>query len=202
MLQTRKTGRTVSMPAKNVLILSAAVLALGGCARQTRTESGPAGEAASGEPSAAVVMLNREHLSPGASAELGILISLASGWHTYADPPGDSGMAPHLSLQLPPGFRAGAKRLPPYRIFKDAAGTTHGYEHHLLIRVPLEIDSDAAVGTTPEASVQLEYLICKEICVPRTLEAVIKIPIRAESAPLQPQWSNALRQGGWSDATD
>ncbi len=192
------------MRTKIFLSLSAAIAALlgqGCCDRCARTE-GRAEAAVTSEPSVARALLDRSHVTPGGSAELGVMIALASGWHTYADPPGDSGMAPILTLQLPTGITAGAKRLPPFRVFKDDAGTTHGYENHLLIRVPLTVDPDAESDDIMDIGITLDYLICKESCVPRSMESTLRIPIRRDPAPVTRQWRYALEQGGWHDSQD
>ena len=50
------------------------------------------------EPSTASLVLEAgENVHPGDRLRGAIVIALASGWHTYGDPPGDSGMPPAVS---------------------------------------------------------------------------------------------------------
>jgi len=46
------------------------------------------------EPSSAKLIADRAWLTPGSRAELGFVVQVRPGWHTYGDPPGDSGMPP------------------------------------------------------------------------------------------------------------
>jgi thiol:disulfide interchange protein DsbD len=147
-------------------------------------------------PSSAVMGVDREWLTPGESAELGVFITLQPGWHTYADPPGDSGMAPAVVLKVSEGITVGSPQLPRHQTFKDAAGTTFGYEKAVLIRVPLTLARDVPAGVAA-LDVNVDYLVCRDACVAQHAGVKLSIPIRAERAPLTKMWEKALKRGGW-----
>lgn len=148
-------------------------------------------------PSEAVVLLDRPAFTPGVSTEIGIMVSLLPGWHTYGDPPGDSGMAPLLKLTLPDGITAGPLQLPPVKTFKDEAGITYGYDKQVLMKTALALGAELTPGSTLEIGLRLDYLICKEACVPQRFETTIAVPVQADIAPVAKAWSGALERGGW-----
>ena len=147
--------------------------------------------------SSARLLVERSTVEPGTTVGIGIMIRLAEGWHTYADPPGDSGMAPILHVDLPEGIKAGPLRYPRHKAFRDDAGTTFGFEDSVLLRIPVTVDTGVASSQDVPFRATLDYLICKEACLPQRAELTGTLRIgRPQSAPT-PEWRGALSEGGW-----
>lgn len=127
--------------------------------------------------STAELVLEGDHLAPGGSVDGFIRLHLAEGWHTYSDPPGDSGMAPIIQFKVPPGWQAEILPLPPAKRFEGPEGITFGYENNLDIRFRVRAPSDAQATSSVDVSVNIQWLICQEICLPMSAElrAVLKI---------------------------
>jgi len=141
--------------------------------------------------------VERETVRPGTTVYLGVQIRLAPGWHTYSDPPGDSGMAPVLTLDVPDGVKAGPLQYPPHNEFPDAAGTTYGYEGSVLLKVPLRIPESAEEQAPVRIRGTLDYLVCKEMCVPQSAELHGTFTIGSTLSAPTPEWEKACGEGGW-----
>ncbi|MCF7838732.1 MAG: hypothetical protein K9N49_08895 [Candidatus Marinimicrobia bacterium] len=115
------------------------------------------------------------HVTPGQPLELGLLFQLEPDWHIYWRNPGDAGMPPQATWDLPPGFEAGAIQWPAPRRFPDGPLMSYGYDGEVLlpvrINVPAPLDTDEVV-----LRVRLQWLACKAICVPGRAELTLRLP--------------------------
>jgi DsbC/DsbD-like thiol-disulfide interchange protein len=121
-------------------------------------------------------------LQPGQTAMVGVLFDLEKGWHIYWVNPGDSGEAPKIAWQLPPGFQAKEIRWPtPVRL---GAGTVidYGYEGRVLLPVPIQVPADYKPAKQVTLSAAVRYLICREVCIPAKAQATLSIPSGNASA--------------------
>lgn len=127
--------------------------------------------------SSARLLIDETDVKPGGEVTGRFVITLAEDWHTYSDPPGDSGMAPIINFTLPDGWTAAISPLPEPDRFEDEAGVTLGYEHELSVGFRLKVSDKAISGSTAEIKLTIQYLICKDICLPQSadLRAVLKI---------------------------
>ena len=172
------------------MAVAAALLALvGGCARQ-HTEGGPT------PPATAEILIRDTAVAPGGSSELGLLIVLADGWHTYTDPPGDSGMPPMFDITWPDGVIPGTALFPAHKAFTDTAGTTFGFEGAVLVRLPFTVADTIPPGTTLSLAGQVDYLICREICTAQSAPVDISFTVATEKKQSE-KWSKAAQRGGW-----
>lgn len=116
--------------------------------------------------SAAALHLTSQQVPRGGTVEGALIVFLAPEWHTYGDPPGDSGMAPIVGFSLPTGWSAKRLPLPKPRQFRDALGVTNGYEDRVAIRFVITAPQEAKEGPV-DIGISLQWLICNEICVPK-----------------------------------
>lgn len=151
----------------------AIVLGLASCARQDSPDNSGAESAEAISPEQAVdaceaeLELARQASRPGDTVGAVLRLSLPSGWHTYANPPGDSGMPPSLSLQTASGqeLEIGDFEFPPPETFKDSAGVTYGYEDS--VELPFEFTvPDTADNGSLALKGTVHWLICRDICLP------------------------------------
>jgi thiol:disulfide interchange protein DsbD len=120
--------------------------------------------------SAASVLMNSEAVAAGAAVEGAVVLTLAPGWHTYSDPPGDSGMPPIVEFSLPSGWSAERLPLPPPQRFEDPSGVTFGYEGELRIGFRITAPPDAVAGEMIEIGIDVQWLICRDVCLPRSAQ--------------------------------
>ena len=113
---------------------------------------------------------------------LGIRFKLEEGWHLYWRFPGDSGAAPQVEWQLPPGFEAGPIQWPlPHLLRAEGDLFTNVYEGELLL--PVEIRPPSALPTAPFVlKAKLKWYVCKETCLPGAEEVSLEMN-EGKSAP-------------------
>jgi DsbC/DsbD-like thiol-disulfide interchange protein len=130
--------------------------------------------------SKASFVVEQSTVQPGSQANLGIKFVTDSGWHIYWQNPGDSGEPPRIQWRLQAGVTAGTLQWPVPRRMKNPAGTDYGYEGTTILLTSLQIPSTAKPGTTIEASGDLRWLVCHDICVPQSSQ--LSVPIRIADA--------------------
>lgn len=102
---------------------------------------------------------------PGTIQVAGLHIDIEEGWHVYWKNPGDSGMPVRLMWQQQEELQFGGIEWPYPATFREGHLVTYGYKDETVLFVPFYIDEDAEPGTY-STEVRIEFLICKEICLP------------------------------------
>lgn len=125
--------------------------------------------------------------------ELAAVFRIERGWHLYWRNPGDSGMAPTVTVKLPPGWSASELRWPAPKRFGDANETTYGYEGDATLFMTLTppktsvsggapggAENDAARSSPPRSiDVSSTWMVCKSICLTggRTRSVALDPPV-------------------------
>src|SRR5262249_23516182 len=55
--------------------------------------------------------------------------------------------------------------------------TSYGFEHQLLLLVPLNVSKDFQSAQNVELSAKVDWLICQEMCVPGKTEVNLSLPV-------------------------
>lgn len=106
-------------------------------------------------------------VSPGQTVLLGLHFDLEHQWHIYWDGQNDTGFAPTVEWTLPDGLEAGPLLWPaPHRYESPGDILDHVYEGQPTILVPVTIDAGVEPGTTLKLTGQVEWLVCKDFCLP------------------------------------
>jgi thiol:disulfide interchange protein DsbD len=135
----------------------------------------------------AVLVSSMRTVCPGSSFEVGVKIDLDPGWHTYWRNPGDTGVSPTIAWHLPTGWRAGEVQWPiPHKLFAPEL-VSYGYEKQALLLVRLTAPKDAKIGSMAAVGAKVEWLVCREGCVPAKANVSIPIKIGKEARP-DPVW--------------
>ena len=96
---------------------------------------------------------------------VGLEFNLSPGWHTYWENPGDSGEGASIKWNLPSGFKASTILWPgPERIPVEPL-MTYGYEDKALLLT--EIKSPKEFSNPVKISAKINWLTCKDICIPQ-----------------------------------
>jgi len=116
-------------------------------------------------------------LVPGQPITLGIHMTMDSGWHTYWQNPGDAGLATSVVLKLPMGFHAGKMLWPiPQRITLPGV-TDFGYENEAMLLIPVTVPKNLKLGESFKFTAKIQWLVCKETCIPGEAKLTIEIPV-------------------------
>jgi thiol:disulfide interchange protein DsbD len=120
---------------------------------------------------------------PGRPFNVGLLLRMAPGWHTYWAFSGDAGLPTELKWKLPSGWKVSEIRWPiPQKTIDPGDIETYGYENEVLlmqqITPPQKID-DGSVKLSAEAN----WLVCEKICVPGGTALQLDLPVSATGQP-------------------
>lgn len=132
---------------------------------------------------------------PRAENDIGILIKHEPGWHTYWQFSGDSGYAPSVEWKLPRRWSAEQIGWPTPEKHKLGPITNFVYSGEVLLPFNLDIPWGTPYGTTYTLRAKVDYLACKEVCIPGSAEVSLRLPIRvaAKQGPLSDQFEKTLK---------
>lgn len=128
----------------------------------------------------ATLIADQDSISPGSTFTLGVNFVLEPGWHIYWKNPGDSGLPPKFSWTTSPGVSVSDPIWPyPHRI---ATGPLVNYGYgNVLIPFQARVAQTAKTGTA-SVTATLEWLVCREECLPGEGAITIQLPIKKETA--------------------
>jgi DsbC/DsbD-like thiol-disulfide interchange protein len=128
---------------------------------------GSCGNSGYGPGHAKVSMFSEKRtVGNGTNVLLGVRFDLEPGWHLYWNGQNDTGYPPHVTLELPEGFRAGEIIWPvPKRLVSPGNILDHVYESHVTLLLPVTIPAQASPGRY-QLKGEASWLACHEACVP------------------------------------
>ena len=146
------------------------------------------------------LLLPTELAQPGTTILAGVELQMDDGWHTYWKNSGAAGLPTKIEWQLPPGVTAGEIQWPLPEIIPPAEVVTYGYEHEVVLLVPLTLAADLAPGPLA-LKADVSWLECKEQCVPGSANVEATLAIGAETKPssaaaLIESWRGKVPQAG------
>jgi len=138
------------------------------------------------------VSLIAGNMVTGKGFTLGIRMQLNPGWHTYWKNPGDAGFQINAELIDANGFSAGELKFPtPYKII-NGGEVLYAYDSEVVFLLPIKPPKD--VKSSPQFKVKLNWLACKEVCIPG--EATI--PFIADSISANDRKTNQRILDHWT----
>lgn len=110
--------------------------------------------------------------------EIGFLIHLKKGWHTYWKNSGDSGAGPRFewSDERGAGVELSEPLFPTPQVFNDSGIVTFGFEDRVLL-----VFRHSGIEVSKKFKVDAEWLVCKEVCLP----AMSKFEIEVKVSPVE-----------------
>ena len=132
-----------------------------------------------------------EHTSiqPGGPTRVGVRFHMDEGWHIYAEEPGDAGLPTTVLWKASPDVKFGPMQWPPHETFLDPGHIkTFGYRGTLGLASQITFTPPLDGKYAPvEISAQVEWLACKEICIPGKTDLQLTLPISPTTPELSPQ---------------
>lgn len=140
-------------------------------------------------------------LVPGKPATLALEFRIAKGWNLYWRNAGDSGLPIGFEFQTPDGVSVGDAQWPvPTRKVLEGELLDYIYTERVVLLFPVLVaPSNSATDGRVTIRANLDWLVCREACVPgeRTLELTLPIgsdAIPSEFAALLSESSRAMPQ--------
>jgi thiol:disulfide interchange protein/DsbC/DsbD-like thiol-disulfide interchange protein len=122
-----------------------------------------------------------ESVQPGKPLQVAIRLQMDEGWHTYWKNPADSGLPTRMAWRLPAGLAAGPLQWPrPERIASPPL-VSYGYEGEVLLPVEIAVPPSLTPGASVELAGRVDWLECREACIPGKAELSLVLPVRAEA---------------------
>jgi thiol:disulfide interchange protein DsbD len=136
----------------------------------------------------AELVSERTALVPGGSSTIALRLKLERDWHVYWRNPGDSGLPTTIAWTLPPGVAAGPLQWPAPHALPAGPLVNYGYEGEVLHLVDVAVEASAVPGTTVQLAARVDWLVCKETCIPEGVDLALALPLAA-SAGADPAWA-------------
>jgi DsbC/DsbD-like thiol-disulfide interchange protein len=149
-----------------------------GCSGTDEEQARPAGQA----PPLVVLSHAFSHTAavPGQTLRILWQFDLADSWHLYGPGRNDSGFPPSVKLTLPAGWQAGPLQWPaPARYLMPGGILDHVYHGQLLLVQDLVVPASAKVGQAVVIPAQVDWLVCKDECVPGRTRVELRLQTAA-----------------------
>src|ERR1700761_7899306 len=128
----------------------------------------------------------QDSLQPGTTSEAGLYFKLDPGWHVYWSNAGDSGEPPSIKWNLPDGITAGPMQFPAPRRLPLGPLMDFGYENEVLFPIPLKADSNLKAPGTANLAAHVNWLVCREVCIPGKADLALPLAITAQKGSIDP----------------
>jgi thiol:disulfide interchange protein DsbD len=171
-------------------LLATAVATLPGwSASGTAAPSDPEGSSLLGEGDhsgkvTARLLADVEAVGPDVPFMVGIEITMQPGWHTYWENGGDAGLPTTVEWELPDGWEASDILWPvPHRYEEEGDLVTFGYADRVLLRTEITPRGARPGGEPAVIRGVVDWLQCKDICIPGGAKVEIRLPVEEEARP-------------------
>ncbi|MBN1542008.1 hypothetical protein JW992_07650 [candidate division KSB1 bacterium] len=143
--------------------------------------AGVRAEIAEGNRHVAVELIApQQTIRAGESFTIGVFFKPDPGWHLYWMNPGDSGLAPRFDWSAPEGTQIGSPHYPAPSRIDTPPLTSYGYSDSVMVVFTVE-PPETMRQSTLKLGVQVDYLLCSDVCVPAEAELVLELIVADES---------------------
>ena len=183
-VENMKTGFCVKKAFQNVhntihsvflIALSIVFIILNGCSSSVHVEAELVSEVRS--------------IQPGRAFSVAVRLKMDEHWHTYWRNPGDSGMPTKITWQLPDGFTVGEVRWPCPQKFGEPPVVSFGYAGEAFLITEVIAEENTKPGTEVKITAIVEWLACKESCIPGSAELSLSLPVKDIIPDLDMRWA-------------
>jgi thiol:disulfide interchange protein DsbD len=131
------------------------------------------------------LVFRKSQVYPGGGDHGGLYFKLEPGWHVYWKNPGDSGEPPNIQWTLPAGITAGPLQFPAPKRLPLGPLMDFGYDNEVLFPFRLDLQKSVKTGTAV-LHAKVDWLVCREVCIPGKAELEVARKIVAPSVAVLP----------------
>ncbi len=129
------------------------------------------------------LILEHSALVPGETSYLGVRLVMHDSWHVYWRNHGDSGLPPQITFEAVEGLTIGQPQWPtPERYITGGEVLDYIYENEVTLIFPVAVSPSLKPGSTVTIRAQLEWLVCKEMCLPGEATVELSAPVAASAS--------------------
>lgn len=128
-------------------------------------------------------------IEPGANFCVGVRLMMDEGWHTYWKNPGDSGLPTSIEWDLPQGFIADEIQWPFPQLIETLNIVNFGYEGEVCLLIDIHAPAELKPGAIVHLSASVEWLACREECVPGRSGLTIELPVKERNPVPDERWT-------------
>lgn len=125
------------------------------------------------------------NIAPGGTLQAGLQFKLDSHWHVYWTNAGDAGGPPTIHWTLPTGIAADPMQFPIPSRLPLGPLMDFGYENDVVFPVKLTASPNAKPGPV-HLDAKIDWLVCREVCVPGKAHLGLNLNVVAGAAPAAP----------------
>ena len=125
-------------------------------------------------------------IAPNHDFLAGLHFVLDPGWHIYWINAGDAGEPPRVDWHLPAGITAGDLQFPAPERLPLGPLMDFGYQHEVLLPIPMRADASLHPGTNAVLRGQLHFLVCSNVCIPGKADIEQSVPVTAQPGANNP----------------
>ena len=96
------------------------------------------------------------------------------------------GEPPTIKWTLPAGIAAGAMQFPAPRRLPLGPLMDFGYEDEVLFPMTLSADSTLKVPSAAPLAAHVNWLVCREVCIPGKADLALPLQVAAQQGPAPP----------------
>jgi len=112
---------------------------------------------------------------------IGVQFNIEPGWHIYWENPGDAGLPVEFDWQLPDGYSVHEVQYPVPKKFVEGGVVGYGYSEQVMLLATV-VPPKTVQSSDQKISVNLNWLVCNESCLPGSGQAEIDLASLTESA--------------------
>ncbi|MGF1635336.1 MAG: protein-disulfide reductase DsbD domain-containing protein [Phycisphaerae bacterium] len=112
--------------------------------------------------------------------EVGLHFEMADGWHIYWKNPGEAGIPPKVTWNLPDGFTVTDLQYPIPSTYILGGIETFGYSKSALLTATVTPPDGYEPAAGDAISADVDYLVCEAICL--RAAASVSVPLTPEAA--------------------
>jgi DsbC/DsbD-like thiol-disulfide interchange protein len=132
-------------------------------------------------------------IKPGLRFWVAVWLKMDDGWHTYWKNPGDSGLPTSVEWVLPEGFIAGDIHWPYPHKFETSGLVNFGYEGEVFLLTEIKPPASLRAGTIAHLSAGVDWLVCREECIPGHAELTLELPVMEKNPELDAKWTEHFK---------
>jgi thiol:disulfide interchange protein DsbD len=137
----------------------------------------------------AELVSENESFRPGEPFWVGLKLDMEESWHINWVNPGDAGLAPKISWELPEGFSAGEIQwpnpqrlpIPPFMLF--------GYEDDVLLPVQITPPKRMKSGEKIKIAANADWVVCNEACIPGSATLNLEMEVEDDEPQKSELWA-------------